>query len=146
MNISLYGKEYFIPGNILNLLKQQDGQRVDNLIKNKKISYSLLKKMKSDIESGISDYGPEVKSWINSQLRNGREDVYDIKKSQMDIGMENRFLKPHSKDKNKNPTQTSGIDTKHKEFLREDKKVIRLTESQLKQIIENIIDEYETIK
>ena len=59
---------------------------------------------------------------------------------------ENRFLKPHSKDKNKNPTQTSGIDTKHKEFLREDKKVIRLTESQLKQIIENIIDEYETIK
>ena len=26
------------------------------------------------------------------------------------------------------------------------KKIIRLTESQLKQIIENIIDEYETIK
>ncbi|PCI28672.1 hypothetical protein COB55_03600 [Candidatus Wolfebacteria bacterium] len=146
MNSSLYGKEYIVPNNIVSILQKQGSRRSNNLVSNGKISYSLLKKMKSDIDNGISDYGSSVETWVNNQLRNSRSDVHDIKKNQMNSGMMNRFKKAHTKDKNAKPTQPSGIDTTHNEFMRESinshgKKVIRLTESELKELIENVINE-----
>ena len=155
-NNSLYGKEYPVPSNVLSALNKSNSQRSGNIVNNRKISYSLLKRLKHDfdyLDPGSEEYesygGDTVKNWVNEILRNNRSDVHDIKQNQMNTGMFNRFKKTHNKDKNANPTQISGIDTTHKEFLRENdiynktnnmkKKIIRLRESQLKRIIENII-------
>ena len=158
MNKALYGKEYSVPDNILNALKNSTSQRSQNIVKNGKISYSLLKRLKNifDTSEGTEYGGDIVKNWVNQILRNSRSDVHDIKQNQMNIGMFNRFKKTHNKDKNANPTQISGIDTKHNEFIgagiyenknnknnnNMKKKIIRLTESELKEIIENIIPKF----
>lgn len=149
-NSELYGKEFNVPGNVLSALKGSDSQRSNNIVNNGKISYSLLKRLKNifdNSEQGSEEYesygGDVVKNWVNEILRNNRSDIHDIKKNQMDTGMFNRFKKTHEKDKNRNVTEPSSIDTKNKEFMGsgiyENKRVIRLTESELKTIIENII-------
>ena len=149
-NSELYGKEFNVPGNVLFALKGSDSQRSNNIVKNGKISYSLLKRLKNifDNNNETEEYGGDiVKNWVNQILRNNRSDVHDIKQNQMNTGMFNRFKKEHTKDKNANPTHTSGIDVTHKEFMGsgiyENKKVVRLTESQFKRLIENIIKEEE---
>ncbi len=155
-NSDLYGKEYNVPSNVLNDLKGSNSQRSQNIVKNGKISYSLLKRLKNIFDTNddnSEEYGGKtVETWVNEILRNNRSDVHDIKQNQMNTGMFNRFKKTHEKSKDPTPTKPSSVDKKHKDFMGHGiyenktseimKKVIRLTESEFKQILENVFDEY----
>ena len=56
MNKDLYGKEYEIPSDILKNLNKFKGEKtIANLINDKKISYSLLKRIKNRMENGEID-------------------------------------------------------------------------------------------
>lgn len=101
MNKDLYGKEYDIPSDILNNLKKyKDEKTVANLINNKKISYSLLKRIKNRMENGeIEKLGGEnFKNWVEQKLGEDRRAIHQSKKVKRKSGVANAFIKPHSKD------------------------------------------------
>lgn len=80
-----------------------------------KISYENMKKIKSffdnyDGDGTDEEYknkgGERMKNWINNTLSDSRDSIYYEKKSRMDAGEENQFIKTHTKDKdNANPTK-----------------------------------------
>lgn len=54
--------------------------------------------------------GENSLKWIESTLKKDRDGIYNVKKTGMDAGRENQFLKPHDKDKdNANPTAVGGL-------------------------------------
>ncbi len=101
MNKDLYGKEYEIPSNILkNLDKFKGEQTIKNLINSKKISYSLLKRIKNRMENGEIDNlgGQNFKNWVEQKLGEDRRGIETSKKVKRKSGVSNAFIKPHSKD------------------------------------------------
>ena len=101
MNKDLYGKEYEIPSDILkNLNKFKDEKTIANLIKNKKITYSLLKRIKNRMENGETDNlgGQNFKNWVEQKLGEDRRSIKHSKEVKRKSGVANAFIKPHSKD------------------------------------------------
>ena len=101
MNKDLYGKEYEIPSNILKNLDNFKGeQTIKNLINSKKISYSLLKRIKNRMENGEIDNlgGQNFKNWVEQKLGEDRRGIETSKKVKRKSGVSNAFIKPHSKD------------------------------------------------
>jgi len=101
VNRELYGKEYNIPENHLeNLKKFEKNERVSNLIKDGKISYSNAKKFKHDMESDSNlkqELGGDMfYNWINQTLNSDRGSLKNTKKSESEV-MNNRFIRPHEK-------------------------------------------------
>lgn len=89
--------------------------RARDILKNKKISYSQMKRLKNyfdNYEGDGSDTeykligGETMKKWIDKSLSTSRETVHAEKKVRMDAGEENQFIKTHEKDKdNADPTR-----------------------------------------
>jgi hypothetical protein len=101
VNKDLYGKEYEIPSDILrNLNKFKDEKTIANIINKKKISYSLLKKIKNRMENGEIDNlgGENFKNWVEQKLGGDRRAIHQSKKVKRKSGVANAFIKPHSKD------------------------------------------------
>lgn len=101
MNKDLYGKEYEIPSDILrNLDNFKDEKTIKNLINSKKISYSLLKRIKNRMENGEIDNlgGQNFKNWVEQKLGEDRRGIETSKKVKRKSGVSNAFIKPHSKD------------------------------------------------
>ncbi len=83
------------------------------------ISYANMKMTKTRLTQAkeaknFEEYkqkgGDEVVKWIEETLKTARDSVYNVKKTGMDAGRENEFLKTHEKDKdNANPTQVGGL-------------------------------------
>jgi hypothetical protein len=101
VNKDLYGKEYEIPSDILKNLDNFKGeQTIKNLINSKKISYSLLKRIKNRMENGEIDNlgGQNFKNWVEQKLGEDRRGIETSKKVKRKSGVSNAFIKPHSKD------------------------------------------------
>jgi hypothetical protein len=101
VNKDLYGKEYEIPSNILkNLNKFKDEKTISNIINKKKISYSLLKRLKNRMENGELDNlgGNDFRNWVEQQLGEDRRSIHTSKDVKRKSGIANAFIKPHSKD------------------------------------------------
>jgi len=101
VNKDLYGKEYEIPSDILkNLNKFKDEKTIANIINKKKISYSLLKRIKNRMENGEIDNlgGENFKNWVEQKLGEDRRAIKTSKKVKRKSGVANAFIKPHSKD------------------------------------------------
>ncbi len=108
MNKDLYGKEYEIPYDVLkNLNKYKDEKTIANLIDSKKISYSLLKKIKNRMENGEEQNlgGQNFKNWVEQKLDSDRNAIKQSKKVKRKSGVANAFIKPHSKESLVRPTQ-----------------------------------------
>lgn len=83
------------------------------------ISYANLKMTKTRLnqakkDGNIEEFkkkgGDEVLRWAEEALKNDRNAIYSVKKTGMDAGRENQFLKTHKKDKdNANPTAVGGL-------------------------------------
>ena len=101
MNKDLYGKEYEVPSDILeNLNDFKDEKTIANIINNKKISYSLLKRIKNRMENGEMDNlgGENFKNWVEQKLGEDRRGIKHSKDVKRRSGVANAFIKPHSKD------------------------------------------------
>ena len=101
MNKDLYGKEYEIPSDILNNLNKFKGEKtIANIINKKKISYSLLKRIKNRMENGEMDNlgGQNFKNWVEQKLGEDRRGIKHSKEVKRKSGVANAFIKPHSKD------------------------------------------------
>lgn len=108
MNKDLYGKEYEIPYDVLkNLNKYKDEKTIANLIDNKKISYSLLKKIKNRMENGEEENlgGQNFRNWVEQKLSGDRNAIKQSKKVKRKSGVANAFIKPHSKESLVRPSQ-----------------------------------------
>jgi hypothetical protein len=81
------------------------------------ISYHNLKMTKSRLnkakkEKDLAEFnrkgGENVLQWIENTLKTDRDAIYSKKKTGMDAGRENEFIKTHTK-KSANPTKVGGI-------------------------------------
>jgi len=101
VNKDLYGKKYDVPSDILeNLNDFKDEKTIANIINNKKISYSLLKRIKNRMENGEMDNlgGQNFKNWVEQKLGEDRRGIRHSKDVKRKSGVANAFIKPHSKD------------------------------------------------
>jgi uncharacterized FlgJ-related protein len=110
VNKELYGKTYTIPNNILNHLSKYSGnETIGNLINNKNVSYSQLKKIKHRMENGEkSELGEDsFYNWVNHTLNSDRSSIETSKEIRSDAGMENQFIRPHEKNRINNLNRPS---------------------------------------
>lgn len=108
MNKDLYGKYYELDETILNSLeKYKDEETISNLINDKKISYSNLKKIKNRMENGEMENlgGQDFKNWIEQKLGEDRRAIHTSKDVKRKSGVSNAFLSPHSKRDSIRPTE-----------------------------------------
>jgi hypothetical protein len=101
VNKDLYGKEYEIPSDVLeNLNSFRNEKTIENIINNKKISYSLLKRLKNRMENGEMDNlgGENFKNWVEQKLGEDRRAIHTSKDVKRKSGIANAFIRPHSKD------------------------------------------------
>jgi hypothetical protein len=101
VNKDLYGKEYEVPSDVLENLNDFKGEKtIANIINNKKISYSLLKRIKNRMENGEMDNlgGENFKNWVEQKLGEDRRAIHTSKDVKRKSGVANAFIKPHSKD------------------------------------------------
>ncbi len=101
MNKDLYGKEYEVPSDVLENLNDFKGEKtIANIINNKKISYSLLKRIKNRMENGEMDNlgGENFKNWVEQKLGEDRRAIRHSKDVKRKSGVANAFIRPHSKD------------------------------------------------
>jgi hypothetical protein len=100
VNKDLYGKYYELDETILNTLNKYKGEgTISNLINDKKISYSNLKKIKNRMENGEMENlgGQDFKNWVDQKLGSDRNAIHTSKDVKRKSGAANAFLKPHSK-------------------------------------------------
>jgi len=108
VNKDLYGKYYELDETILNSLeKYKDEETISNLINDKKISYSNLKKIKNRMENGEMENlgGQDFKNWIEQKLGEDRRAIHTSKDVKRKSGVSNAFLSPHSKRDSIRPTE-----------------------------------------
>lgn len=104
-NIDLMDKTFSVPN------------RFRNLVTDNKVTYSNMKKLKSELEdSNPIGVKKEFLKWIDSELDTARKKVEAPKKIRMDIKAfgdrsgGNNFKDTHTKDKkNTNPTKIGGL-------------------------------------
>lgn len=125
-NKDLKDKMFNVPDKVFNRVKQmltkieisnkhaKGVQRAKDIIDDRMISYSQMKRLKNFFDSYEGDGndaefnligGKVTKQWIDDTLGQNRESIKKLKKAKMDGGLENQFLKTHEKDfDNANPT------------------------------------------
>ena len=137
-NSSLQGHSWDLPQELCNHLKRiknaykgdkdvEGYSRLDNLIKNPKMSYEQLKRIKNFFdthETSNVDYmddkkqdtqfllngGSKMRYWVNKTLSDARADVKNPKQLKKDTGMMNRFQKDrvsNTRGLSKNPAKVS---------------------------------------
>lgn len=131
-NKDLKDKFYNCPTSIINKLKTVIGnyessstiskrvkgyKRAKDIINNPQISQDQMERIKNYFDSYQGDGtdveyklngGDIMKNWVNQTLENVRGTIHDIKKTEMNAGKENSFIKTHTKDKdNANPTKVN---------------------------------------
>ncbi len=113
MNKKLYGKEFEVPGEVVeyldkcfNAVKSKDEsvegyKRNRDLVKNKKVSYSVLKRIKNffDTYQGNKKDAPFVlngadymKNWVDSTLEHSRRNIKSANQHRKDAGMETEYV------------------------------------------------------
>jgi hypothetical protein len=120
---------YFTPSDeVINTLKSalakyQSGgdtkglKRAKEIVDNRKISYGQMNRMKNYFETyegeGMDDEyilngGDVMKKWVNSALDNATGNIKAEKRTRMNAGEENQFIKTHTKDRdNADPTNVN---------------------------------------
>ena len=124
MNQDLKNDKYVIPDELRSILtsnlssmgKSDKGySRCSTLLDNGHVTYSQAKKFKNELENELEgvDYdnvgGDDMLSFLDMSLNGRRDSVKGGKKSRMNSGMENQFLKTHTKDNSKNPTKVRKV-------------------------------------
>jgi hypothetical protein len=109
VNKDLYGKEYEVPSDILKNLTKFEGEKtIANIINNKKISYSLLKRIKNRMENGELDNlgGENFRNWVEQKLGEDRRGIKHSKKVKRKSGVDDlvRPSKRHRKASEKHDT------------------------------------------
>lgn len=125
-NSDLKGKYFQCPDKVLKKIEKEASsykgdstdsgfKRAKNILKNNgKISYEQMKRIKNYFDEYDGDKtdeayklngGDEMKKWVEEELDNARDAIYNQKKVRMDAGEENTFKKTHSKDKSENPSK-----------------------------------------
>lgn len=120
-NSLLKGRKFFLPDGVkkelLSTLKNFNGdkssvgyKRLNNLLQMNGIKYNEMKRLKNffdnfhgektDIEYMLNG-GDVMKSWVNLTLNNATNQIKDFKTAKKNIGINNSFIKPHSKKNNK---------------------------------------------
>jgi len=125
-NSDLYGNKWTVPNNVITKLNKELNKsdtslagykRAKNIVSDRTMSYSMLKRMKNFFDSfsgnkGGSEYlingGDAMKTWVTNTLDSSRGDIVRNKRNKSDSGMNNQFKKTHSKDRNnKNVTKSN---------------------------------------
>ena len=124
MNQDLKNDRYVIPDELKSTLKSRvvsmdksdkGYSRCNDLLGNGNVTYSQAKKLKHELENELEgvDYdnvgGDDMLSFLDMSLNGRRSSVKGGKKSRMNAGMENQFLKTHTKDNSKNPTKVRKV-------------------------------------
>lgn len=117
-NSKLQGKKTFIPEKVQNHLsriftaykgdKTTEGYtRLKTLVDKDQITYEQMKRMKNFFDNyngnrNASPYllngGTMMKDWVDGTLKDARKNIEGKKKSMKDVGMDNQYIKNHSKD------------------------------------------------
>tara|TARA_R110000851_G_scaffold186545_3_gene335956 strand:- start:387 stop:842 length:456 start_codon:yes stop_codon:yes gene_type:complete len=120
MNSDLKDDKYVIPDELKSVLKSRFSSmdksnrgysRCNTLLNDGHVTYSQAKKFKHELENELEgvDYdnvgGDDMLSFLDMSLNGRRDSVKGGKKNRMNSGMENQFLKTHTKDGSKNPTK-----------------------------------------
>ena len=124
MNSDLKDDKYVIPdelrstlvSNLSSMSKSDKGySRCSTLLDDGHVTYSQAKKFKHELENELDggDYdnvgGDDMLTFLDASLGNRRDSVKGGKKTRMNSGMENQFLKSHTKDNSKNPTKVRNV-------------------------------------
>jgi hypothetical protein len=125
-NAALEDKKYPCPDDIIHYLntvlskyknetESKGYKRIKGIIEKKELSYPQMKNIKSYFDNFEGDKGgveynlhggDKMKNWVIKELNTSIATVYNPKVAQKNIGMENRFKKTHTKDKdNADPTR-----------------------------------------
>ncbi len=125
-NSALEDKKYPCPDDLINYLnsilskfkndsESKGYKRINGIIGRKELTYPQMKNIKSYFDNfegdkGSAEYnlhgGDKMKDWINKELKASIATVYNPKAAQKNIGMENKFKKTHTKDRdNADPTR-----------------------------------------
>jgi hypothetical protein len=129
-NSSLENKKFKVPDNVFNKINQmlkrvntnseqaKGLKRAKDIVSDRKVSYSQMKRLKNYFDSYQGDGNDEeykliggkiTRMWVDKTLGQNRDSIKQSKKTKMDGGMENQFIKTHTKDKdNANPTKANG--------------------------------------
>ena len=129
-NKDLQNKTFKVPSKVKNRINRQLNRmntddkhakgvkRAKDIISNDNISYGQMKRLKNYFDTYSGDGkdeefnligGSVTRKWVNDELGKSRESIKKLKKSKMDGGMENQFIKPHTKDnENTNVTKSNG--------------------------------------
>ena len=142
-NSELQGRNYSVSKSLLGILqnvknhykgdKQSGGyKRLNGILDNGEISYEQLKRIKNyfDYYNGdgsddeyILNGGKDMEQWVEDTLKDARQNIKGKKKAMSDIGMQNQYIKTHTKDGFSHDTEISDV-------------------SETKQIIKDILSEY----
>lgn len=167
-NSDLKYRKYVIPDelymNLKNILDQYTDKtkvpgykRLNNLLQNKNVSYSDMKRIKNffDTFQGketditfVMNGGNKMKDWVNNELQTSRDAIHNVKDAEMKSGIENAFIKTHTKDRmTKNPTKVTKPEVNDSEDKSKEldngkmihyenvKRKIRMSESQINNFI-----------
>ena len=119
----MYGKDFELTSDVLRELESINGnEKIENLKKNKKISYSNAKKILHDFEKGEFQ-GLSINTlieFIKTNLSTKRDSIETSKRTKHDTGMSNSFLKSHEKTGVKNLNRPSKSHSKIYEQLNEE--------------------------
>lgn len=100
MNSKLYNREFDIPETYLNYLRNFAQEKtISNLIEKKKITYSLLKKLKHRMEHGEKQQlgGDQFLGWINQVLNSNRSSIETMKDARSITSLDNQYITNHEK-------------------------------------------------
>lgn len=163
-NQHLVGKEFSIPTNTINLLKnslasfeKNNGNKglkgytlLKNLVSSGKLTYENLKNIKNDFDNnafpkeilllrGMSD----LRKNIEDALKLGRGQVSMNKDLKAKTGIENSHIAAHNKDQTKNPQVATGFE-KNPFAISESfkRKTMIITEQQIFNYIKKLRKEY----
>lgn len=106
-----------LEGKIYNVPKQhQEFLGATISYPNLKMTKTRFNKVKKDgnLDEFNKKGGENVLNWVNDTLKKDRDTIYNVKKTGMNAGRENQFIKTHEKDKNANPTAVGGLPKLHK--------------------------------
>lgn len=106
--------------------KTIDGyKRLNNILSMNGIAYNEMKRLKNFFDNYqgtdksaefILNGGEPMKNWVNNTLYTATKAVHDFKQAKKDAGIDNAFIKHHSKDrqnKRKNKPTVAKFDTKN---------------------------------
>lgn len=105
-NSDLVGKRYSVP----EIYQKFLGGEIS--YENLKTTKTRLNKLKKDnnLDEFNKKGGDEALKWIENTLKTDRDAIYNVKKTGMDAGRENQFIKKHDKDRdNTNVTKIGGL-------------------------------------